>query len=224
MDPEEMRQLELDKVCRCCLTVKKEMRPLFGERIADMLVECASIQVDCTDGWPDKICMQCVQQISRFHSFKKKVEKLDQQLRDYIKGLTVIVEEQVQVQVPTEIAVAKLDLATGQQFLANGHHQVLNGGSILATTTAFGQPVQLQSSGGQLIPVHMLNNATTTGGQMVQIQQQQHQQHGMGQEDQQMHQHGIVPSLTSGGVQGGVGATLVHDNSSAQYYGEEICK
>lgn len=40
-----IKTLELDKICRVCLTVKKDMRPLFGEMIADMLMECARIQV-----------------------------------------------------------------------------------------------------------------------------------------------------------------------------------
>lgn len=152
MEPEAMKNLQLDKVCRCCLTVKKEMRPLFGELelIADMLTECAQIQVEKTDGWPDKVCMQCVQQISRFHGFKKKVELLDHQLREYIKGLTVIVEEQVS----PDLSLGKIELS-GPQFLTTTGNQVLNGGSTLLATNAFGQPVQIQSN-GQIIPVHML--------------------------------------------------------------------
>lgn len=41
----EMKTLELDKVCRVCLTTKKDMRPLFGEMVAEMLMEVARIQV-----------------------------------------------------------------------------------------------------------------------------------------------------------------------------------
>lgn len=40
-----IKTLELDKICRVCLTVKKDMRPLFGEMIAELLMECARIQV-----------------------------------------------------------------------------------------------------------------------------------------------------------------------------------
>lgn len=54
------------------------------------------IKVDNTDGWPDKICIQCVHQVSRCHAFKTRVVKSDSQLRQYIKGLTVIVEEPLQ--------------------------------------------------------------------------------------------------------------------------------
>lgn len=41
----QIKTLELDKICRVCLQVKKDMRPLFGEMIADMLMDCARIQV-----------------------------------------------------------------------------------------------------------------------------------------------------------------------------------
>lgn len=41
----DVKTLELDKICRVCLTVKKDMRPLFGEMVAEMLMECTRIQV-----------------------------------------------------------------------------------------------------------------------------------------------------------------------------------
>lgn len=42
----DVKTLELDKVCRVCLTVKKDMRPLFGEMVAEMLMDCTRIQVN----------------------------------------------------------------------------------------------------------------------------------------------------------------------------------
>lgn len=41
----DVKTLELDKICRVCLTAKKDMRPLFGEMVAEMLMECTRIQV-----------------------------------------------------------------------------------------------------------------------------------------------------------------------------------
>lgn len=67
--------------------------------------------MDETDGWPDKICIQCVHQVSRCHAFKSRVEKSDQQLRQYIKGITVIVEEPI-----TQIELQRSEPIT--------HHQV----------------------------------------------------------------------------------------------------
>lgn len=172
---EPLKNLELDKICRCCLTVKKEMRPLFGELIAKMLIECAQIQVEETDGWPDKICMQCVHQVSRFHSFKQRLERSDKALRDYIKGLTVVVEEE-RIPVAQELAMAKIELPpglAGQQFIArtaNGH-QVINGAPLL-TSSRYPQSMQIPPNtqlvhhNGQLIPVQMLPN---NQAQVVQI-------------------------------------------------------
>lgn len=48
----EMKTLELDKVCRVCLTTKKDMRPLFGEMVAEMLMEVARIQVSAFAALP----------------------------------------------------------------------------------------------------------------------------------------------------------------------------
>ena len=92
--------LELDKICRVCISERKDMRPLFSEKVAEMLVEFASVKVESTEGWPDKICVQCVHQISRCHAFKALVERSDRELREYIKSLTVrvVIEEQEQKQ------------------------------------------------------------------------------------------------------------------------------
>lgn len=146
-----MKNLQLDKICRCCLTEKKEMRPLYGELIADMVSECFRISVERMDGWPDKICMQCVHQVCRFHSFKQRVEKCDQQLREYINGITIVVEKPI----PPELSITKI----AQPFIARAPMQI-------ATTAAFArQPVQIQPSpthqlvNGQLIPIQMLSGA-----------------------------------------------------------------
>lgn len=42
----DVKTLELDKVCRVCLTAKKDMRPLFGEMVAEMLMEFSQVQVN----------------------------------------------------------------------------------------------------------------------------------------------------------------------------------
>lgn len=67
------------------------MRPLFSEKVADMLMECASINVKPTEGWPDKICVQCLHSVSRCHAFKMLAERSDKELREYINSLTICV-------------------------------------------------------------------------------------------------------------------------------------
>lgn len=58
-----------------------------------------------------QVCLQCIHQISRFHAFKTRVEKLDSHLHEYIKGLTVILEEPTitQIELPREITTTKLN-------------------------------------------------------------------------------------------------------------------
>ncbi|XP_017078295.1 zinc finger protein 853 [Drosophila eugracilis] len=88
--------LELDKICRLCTSERKEMRPLFSEKVPEMLMDCTNVRVEPTEGWPDKICVQCVHAVSRNHAFKTLVERSDKELREYIRGLTVaqVMEEQ----------------------------------------------------------------------------------------------------------------------------------
>ncbi|XP_017054164.2 zinc finger protein 853 [Drosophila ficusphila] len=72
------------------------MRPLFSEKVPEMLMDCTNVRVEPTEGWPDKICVQCVHAVSRNHAFKTLVERSDKELREYICGLTValVMEEQ----------------------------------------------------------------------------------------------------------------------------------
>ncbi|XP_030387868.1 zinc finger protein 853 [Scaptodrosophila lebanonensis] len=85
--------LELDKICRVCISERKEMRPLFSEKVPEMLMDCTSVRVEPTEGWPDKICVQCVHAVSRNHAFKSLVERSDKELREYIKSLTVRLDQ-----------------------------------------------------------------------------------------------------------------------------------
>ncbi|XP_055624379.1 zinc finger protein 39 isoform X2 [Toxorhynchites rutilus septentrionalis] len=169
MELDSMKNLELDKICRICLAVKKEMRPLFGEMVAEMLMEIARIHIEQMDGWPDKICIQCIHQVSRCHAFKTRVEKSDSTLRQYIKGITVVVEEDMpkeialeaqrqaispqkiqQIQPIQEIHIQRTDIPTLAEAptptmiltnaqLLNTGTQIINAGHLL--TTASGQQI-----------------------------------------------------------------------------------
>lgn len=60
-------------------------------------------------------------QVSRCHAFKSRVEKSDQQLRQYIKGITVIVEEPItQIELPQQIHRNEIQLSRND----NAHHHV----------------------------------------------------------------------------------------------------
>lgn len=45
MTPYLTAPLQLDKICRACLTEKGDMRPLFGACLDEMLVSFAGIEV-----------------------------------------------------------------------------------------------------------------------------------------------------------------------------------
>lgn len=42
----DKKVIDFDKVCRTCLSIKKDMRPLFEELIATLLMECTNIKVN----------------------------------------------------------------------------------------------------------------------------------------------------------------------------------
>ncbi|KAF2905261.1 hypothetical protein ILUMI_00912 [Ignelater luminosus] len=56
---------KFSKICRTCLIEKVNMRPIFDAYVADMLMECANVQVVENDGLPKTICLQCLQQVNR---------------------------------------------------------------------------------------------------------------------------------------------------------------
>lgn len=138
-------------------------------------------KLENADGWPDKICIQCVHQVSRCHAFKKRVESSNKELHRYIKGITVIVEEpQVQtVQLKTEQEIhLTSDLLTTNHHHHHHHHHPHHPhhhqvqavtiqqpnhttGQQIVTTTH--QPQQMIITNGQLHNAQIINAA----GQIV---------------------------------------------------------
>lgn len=132
--------------------------------------------------------MQCVHQVSRCHSFKKKIEKSDEQLKEYIKSLTVIVQEMKEMRVPEvkqhqmqsqpqmqEIQIQRPEahpliianvLNNPQSMLNTG----LNGGHQQLIQTANGQIIQAQI--GQFIqgPNNTIQMITTNPNNVSQPQ------------------------------------------------------
>ncbi|XP_063541196.1 zinc finger protein 664-like [Cydia strobilella] len=80
------KPLHFDKICRACLQIKKDMRPLFEQLTATMLMGISKVQVSVGDGLPPQLCLQCVHQISRCHAFKELVERNDVTLREHAKN------------------------------------------------------------------------------------------------------------------------------------------
>nr|XP_023030078.1 zinc finger protein OZF-like [Leptinotarsa decemlineata] len=76
--------MKLDKICRTCLLEKANLRPLFEDCIANMLMTCASVQVIQGDGLPHQVCTQCLQSINKAYTFKQLCEKSDMTIRNYL--------------------------------------------------------------------------------------------------------------------------------------------
>ncbi|XP_065087253.1 chorion transcription factor Cf2 isoform X2 [Ochlerotatus camptorhynchus] len=174
MELGSLKNLELDKICRICLAIKKEMRPLFGEMVAEMLMEIAKIQIEQLDGWPDKICIQCIHQVSRCHAFKTRVEKSDTALRQYIKGITIVTEEQMpkeltlDVQRPPSIASQKIQQIQPAPQIQEIHIQRADIPTIAEnpTPTMILTNAQLLNTGAHIINAgHLLT--TATGQQII---------------------------------------------------------
>ncbi|XP_053676154.1 zinc finger protein 26 [Anopheles nili] len=180
MEQPLVRNIELDKICRICLVVKKEMRPLFGEMVAEMLMEIAKIQIDQMDGWPDKICVQCIHQVSRCHAFKTRVEKSDIALRQYIKGITVIPEQQQKVSLQAEmpkinlnppklqpVAPALLPPQLHELHIQRTDMQAIQTETPVAAPAMILTSAQLINAGAQIINTgHIIT--TATGQQIIQ--------------------------------------------------------
>ncbi|KFB43494.1 AGAP004729-PA-like protein [Anopheles sinensis] len=180
MEQLTVKNIELDKICRICLVVKKEMRPLFGEMVAEMLMEIAKIQIEHMDGWPDKICVQCIHQVSRCHAFKTRVEKSDIALRQYIKGITVVAEPEPKEVIPVEMPKMSLSPPKLQQIapalvpqqlhelhIQRTDVQAIQAEAPVAAPAMILTSAQLINAGAQIINAgHIIT--TATGQQIIQ--------------------------------------------------------
>ncbi|CAK1541505.1 unnamed protein product [Leptosia nina] len=110
----KVQKYNFEKICRACLQVKKDMRPLFEQLTATMLMGISKVQVAIGDGLPNQLCLQCVHQISRCHTFKELIERNDVILRDYKRSL----DEQLQKnQAQKSLSISCSDTAPYIQFI-----------------------------------------------------------------------------------------------------------
>ncbi|XP_044757592.1 zinc finger protein 2-like [Coccinella septempunctata] len=89
---EEEVIVDLNDLCRLCMSKENELVSIFG--IDDSIpltlriLACVSLEVVEGDGLPDKICHPCKFQISKFFNFRKKCETSDSKLRHLVKDLS----------------------------------------------------------------------------------------------------------------------------------------
>ncbi|EFA03089.1 zinc finger protein ZFP2 [Tribolium castaneum] len=80
-----MRLINVNKVCRTCLSERGHLREIFSTKLPKMMENCASIQVCENDELPPHVCITCFHLIAKFYTFKKKMERSDRILRTYLK-------------------------------------------------------------------------------------------------------------------------------------------
>lgn len=148
------------------------MRNLFADNIINMLEEFCSIKIAKEDGWPNLICAQCVHQVSRSHTFKKRIEKSDEQLRQYIKSLTIVVEEPMKSAPQPHVQIQRQEPTIQQAtplIITNINPTMLNGQQLIQTSN--GQIIQAQI--GQFVPhnnaIQMITANPTPQPQLLQI-------------------------------------------------------
>ncbi|EFA04052.2 zinc finger protein OZF [Tribolium castaneum] len=69
----EFEHVQIEEVCRICLTKKEQMSLIYETGLADMLLECASLQVTPDNGLFNFVCQQCQNEVSRWYLFKQQV-------------------------------------------------------------------------------------------------------------------------------------------------------
>ncbi|RZB40292.1 zinc finger protein 2 -like, partial [Asbolus verrucosus] len=79
------RKINLNKVCRACLSERGHLREIFSTKLPKMMESCAVIQVSDKDDLPPHVCVTCFHLIAKFYTFKKKMERSDRILRSYTK-------------------------------------------------------------------------------------------------------------------------------------------
>lgn len=132
--------IEFDKICRCCLGKKGDMRPLFGSCLDSMLRSVCSVLITPNDGLPDLMCVQCVLSVSRAFTFKQQCEKNDKGMRQYIakqleNSAAVIVEEEV-VETQQEEILSEIKFKIDNHNLDDNVvivHQIYEGEEIITT-------------------------------------------------------------------------------------------
>lgn len=84
--------VDLDKICRSCLTQDNELTSIFHTmnsehiKVSDMMASCTFLlDMGEHDGLPSQICLQCYNAINQAYNFKQQCEKSDNVLKNLLK-------------------------------------------------------------------------------------------------------------------------------------------
>ncbi|XP_022907040.2 zinc finger protein OZF-like isoform X1 [Onthophagus taurus] len=79
------REVNLEKVCRCCLSDKGTLKDVIDTKLPPMLQFCTSIDMLGDDQLPKQICIECLRLITKFYIFKRKALKCNMFLQNLVK-------------------------------------------------------------------------------------------------------------------------------------------
>ncbi|KAK4879670.1 hypothetical protein RN001_007816 [Aquatica leii] len=71
---QEYQHIQIEEVCCICFNKKDQMNFLSDDGLADMLLECASVQITAEDGLY-LVCRECKSEVSRWYVFKQQLVK-----------------------------------------------------------------------------------------------------------------------------------------------------
>ncbi|XP_020292578.1 zinc finger protein 2-like isoform X2 [Pseudomyrmex gracilis] len=81
--------INMDRVCRICLTESANLSPIFSQEVNDLadlshkIQVCGSIEINEQDGLPTLICSSCVYKANVAHDFRQQCQHSDARLRMY---------------------------------------------------------------------------------------------------------------------------------------------
>ncbi|XP_017778163.1 PREDICTED: zinc finger protein OZF [Nicrophorus vespilloides] len=78
------KAMDFHKICRTCLGEREQLRVIVDNKISHMLETCFDIQVKKDDKLPQKLCILCFRFITKFYTFKKKVERYNRILKNQL--------------------------------------------------------------------------------------------------------------------------------------------
>ncbi|XP_018572249.1 zinc finger protein 528-like [Anoplophora glabripennis] len=99
----EYENIEIEKVCRICLTKKDKMDLICEIGLVDLLFECASIKVTPENGLFSLVCDRCANDVNRWYIFRRQI------IRAFEIG-NILLEKKAMVSLITKVPSNQTDL------------------------------------------------------------------------------------------------------------------
>lgn len=135
--------------CRLCLTHSDVLNPLFPSNAAPdrnllaQILDCVEVQITLPDDIKSFICIDCVQQVFSFASFKELCKSNDQLLKS--QTFVHISDSEDPSEIPPEVILPKVTYKEEQEFSVNSEDPSTPDASLLEKL--FQQGVEIEAIG-----------------------------------------------------------------------------